>query len=144
MTKCYEPLEPWHWIDERNTDCSGTGGDIGFSGGDLARGNALESAVLMQLFTDKGDGRGWWGSYAMPFEPGSKLWTLRSRGKVDKDVIIDAERFVRDALDPLIGQGLAASYEVDVENIAGSLSIDVTFYSASGAVEYSNNIPWVF
>lgn len=143
---CLPPREPWHWFSQASDDCTTAGGDIAFSGGDLARGNELESAVLMQLLTDKSsNGRGgWWGSYDLPFEPGSHLWLLRERPKINREVLIDAERYVRDALDPLIEQGLAARYEVDVQNVNGVMQITVDMFNDGGERIYSNNFPWVF
>lgn len=146
MKKCEAPREPWHWFADQSEECSTAGGDIRFDGGDLARGSELESAVVMQLLTDRGDdvGQGWWGAYDMPFEPGSRLWKLRQRPRIDKDTLIDAERYVREAIDQLIAQGLAARYEVDVSGSNGSISIDVSMFDDSGRRIYSQNIPWVY
>ena len=147
MSKGCEPLrEPWHWFPTNSDDCKGAGADIAFQGGDLARGNELVSAVMMQILTDKssnGTG-GWWGSYDMPFEPGSHLWLLRDRPSLDKDTILDAERYVRDALDPLIKQGLASRYEVDVQAVDRRLQITIDMFDDGGSRIFTNEIPWVF
>lgn len=147
MVEYCAPLrEPWHWFPASDNDCKGNGGDIDFSGGDLARGNALASAVLMQLLTDKGENGegGWWGSYDLPFEPGSRLWKLRDKPSVNKNTLLDAERYVREALDPLIRQNLAARYEVDVQAVKGVLQITVDMFDDGGERIFSNAIPWVF
>lgn len=86
--------------------------------GEFAAGNALHSAVIMQLFTDKRlpddqaqridpfERGGWWGDAFAPFAMGSLLWTLYSEALSDKTASL-AERYVREALQPLITQGAA-------------------------------------
>lgn len=147
MSNICEPFrEPWHFFPSADDGCMGAGGDIAFSGGDFARGDALASAVLMQLLTDKSDNGvgGWWGAYDLPFEPGSRLWLLRQKPSINKDTIIDAERYVREALDPLIAQGLASRYEVDVRAVNRAMKITVEMFDDGGNRLLSNTIPWVF
>ena len=70
------------WVVESGT------GDWSISGGALASGDDLASAVLISLFTDglagdddippdgSGDRRGWWGDAGEDIPIGSKLWLL--------------------------------------------------------------------
>lgn len=139
--KCPPLKQPWHWFPVEANDCTEPSGDIAFANGDLATGDGLKSLILMQLSTDKRrDGqRGWWGDYAMPFEIGSYLWTLQRRSR-DADTLLDAERHVRDAIDPLINQGIAADYEVDVAYVARTLHITVTLFDRAGNALADNTV----
>jgi len=135
MRICPTYLEPWTWLPDNADDCSGPGGDVAFSGGDLAAGDQLRSIVMMQLLTDARDNgeRGWWGNYAMPFPIGSRLWTLRQRPR-NAETLIDAERLANEALAYLVTQGLAASFEVSAEFSGKVMNITVTLFSETGSV----------
>lgn len=145
-SQCGPSRLPAHWLSTDENGCSDIGADIGFENGDLARGSGLESAVLMQLLTDRrGDSQnGWWGNQFQPFEIGSQLWRLRERPGVTKTDLIDAERYVREAIDPLIDQGLAHRYEVEVSIEDRELKITLTFFDAGGERLYFNSLNWVF
>jgi len=119
--------------------------------GDLVDDNQLHSAVIIQLFTNKriaddniidlpldtNKKQGWWGDYFSDFEIGSLLWTLYRQYLTD-EIILDAERHVRDALQPLIDQGAAASSDVKitVDKARGYMIIEPLLLAQDGSLVY--------
>lgn len=152
----------WDWIPtEPPGDVSCAGGvlneqpwvaDWGVdSEGALAEDNQLHSAVVIQLFTDKRipndqneritdefNRGGWWGDYYGPFEIGSHLWTLKRAALTDQ-TIEDAERYAREALQPIVDQGGAAKLSVSVEanKTTGHMAINIGLFSRDGSRVYS-------
>lgn len=99
---------------------------------DIATDGALQTALLISLFTDRlanadddlpdnsGDRRGWWGDLAV--EPpadgtvdliGSRLWLL-SRAKQTTQTAIAAQGYVAEALQWMIDDGVAADVAATV------------------------------
>lgn len=105
-------------------------GDLVFSDNDLSIEEGLATAVLMSLFTDRraldddelpdtrsDDKRGWWGDLidGIPDDLiGSKLWLL-SRSKTTPEVLLQAEDYIREALEWMITDDIAASIDITVE-----------------------------
>ena len=109
-------------------DAANARGDWRVSGGRLATGHVLRSAVLISLFTDRvaqpdyqdtggdSDRRGWWQDTFDGRQIGSRLWQLRRRKIVDRDALAaEAADIAREALAWLVDTGLAATVSVDVE-----------------------------
>jgi phage gp46-like protein len=97
-------------------------------GGDLIRENGLETAIWMSIYSDRrasdddeiddnDDKRGWWGDQISSFENdeiGSKLWQL-DRSKTNDERIEKARQFIIESLEWLLDDGVAESYDVDVQ-----------------------------
>ena len=102
--------------------------------GDLATGDDLATAVTVALLTDglaepdellfehDGDRRGWWADQqagaiwnAAPI--GSRLWLLE-REKATESTRTRAERYIREALQPLADIGAIAGFDVALERSA--------------------------
>ena len=92
-------------------------------GGDFITAQALETAVMISLFTDaraapddvlpqgETDRRGWWGN-ALGEDPiGSRLWLLR-RARRRPETLNLARDYIREALAWLIEDGIARKVEV--------------------------------
>ena len=109
--------------------------DLALQNGALATEGGLENAVLLSLFTDARakpddvlpgdatDRRGWWGDAFAPSVDGvpvdgdrigSRLWLL-SREKIIPETIARARTYIREALQWMIDDGLAARIDVTVE-----------------------------
>ncbi|MEP9397938.1 phage GP46 family protein [Mesorhizobium sp. KR2-14] len=126
-------------------------GEIANRGGLRAR-SALETAVLICLMSDaradpeelRADdvNRGWPGDSfdvdraAGEVPLGSKLWLLLRRALDDEAVPRLAEGYAREALQPLIDQGAAASVTVKAtaDQARNRLDIAVTLTDRSGGV----------
>ncbi|MBS9720168.1 phage GP46 family protein [Tianweitania sp. BSSL-BM11] len=128
---------------------NGLTGDLAIdvASGDLRSANAIATAVLICLQTDRrvdiselpaGEtNRGWPGD-AFDLQPGdtplgSKLWLLRRRA-LSEDIDIEAEDYAREAIQPLIDQGLAVRQEVSVERLPlqNRLIVSVALYGRDG------------
>ncbi len=98
-------------------------GDWTISGGALASGNDLASAVLISLFTDRladtddvlpdssTDRRGWWGDDGAEKPIGSRLWLL-DRSRLNQAVCNTAAIYIREALQWILDDQVAAQLEV--------------------------------
>lgn len=98
-------------------------GDWALSGPDLQAGDDLATSVLLSLFTDRradpddqipdgsSDPRGWWGDQGADVPIGSKLWLL-DRSKKTEAVRLRAQNYIEDALQWLLGDGVAAAVTV--------------------------------
>ena len=104
-------------------------GDLGLQEGQLIQDEGLDSAILHSLFTDRratladvkplgrSDLRGWWGDLTLAAtgdQYGSLLWLLE-REKLNAATAERARQYAVDALKWLIEDGVAISYEVEVE-----------------------------
>jgi phage gp46-like protein len=155
MSNCDPNInDGWDWIaipsDEQFIELTNIA-DWQIKDGDLVNDNQLHSAVIIQIFTDKriaddniidlplgvDDKRGWWGDFFSPFEIGSLLWTLYRQYLTD-EVIENAQRYVQDALRPLIKQGAAAKSSVFIEanKTLGYMSICPVLYAQNGEETY--------
>ncbi|NWC92614.1 MULTISPECIES: phage GP46 family protein [unclassified Pseudomonas] len=110
--------------DISTTWISSTGnGDWSISGGALASGDDLTSAVLISLFTDRqandddvppdggNDLRGWWGDAGEDVLIGSRLWLL-DRSKLTPAVVNTAKIYIEEALKWLIDDQVALGVSV--------------------------------
>jgi phage gp46-like protein len=123
--------------------------------GGLTATRALETAIVIQLFTDKrmpvdhplrkyvdgDDLRGWWGdgvdvrSDLGESEMGSLLWVL-ARAPLTEDTRRWAETLASDALQTLIGQRIVARIDVTAiaEPAIGRLDLLVKVYRSNGSL----------
>lgn len=119
--------------------------------GGLVAQQAITTAVIICLQTDKradltelrdGDvNRGWPGD-AFDMEPddvplGSKLWLLR-RSALDEDIELRAADYAREAIQPLLDQGVAVRADVSATatRAGNRLDLDVGLYGRDGANLY--------
>lgn len=122
---------------------AGATGDWLLAGPALASGNDLESAVLISLFTDRvattddvipdgtTDPRGWWADD--PASPiGSRLWLI-FRAKRTQQTLGAAQNYAEQALQWLVDDGVAASFDVYVEwQERSRLAMRVTVFKTNG------------
>jgi len=130
-------------------------GDWSISGGALASGDDLASAVLISLFTDRqaddddippdggNDLRGWWGDAGEDVPIGSRLWLL-DRSKLTPAVANTAKIYIEEALKWLIDDQVALSVSAATV-IAGrsQLNAIVTITHRDGSVS-ALNYNWVW
>lgn len=100
-------------------------GDIKNSGSTPYLDPGFETYVLLCLFTNARASdqdtlpeedsfrEGWWGSALLEFELGSKLWLL-NKAKINNDTIALAEQYIKEALKPMIDDGIASKIEATV------------------------------
>ena len=114
----------------------------------------LETAVLIQLFTDARDSRpdaeerrGWFGdgvdldTRAGEAPLGSLLWTLE-RAALTPETGFAAESFARIALQPLVDQGLAERFDVshEIDASAGLLALRIVAVGETGTLIFDRSI----
>ena len=112
---------------------------------------ALESAVLISLFTDKrakrdsilpsdiSDKRGWWGDQVFPFidgdQIGSFLWLLE-RSKTQPNVLIEAKQYIKDALQWMVDDKVILKFVIKVERYINPpndrIDFNVVLYKTDG------------
>ncbi|MDY5420516.1 phage GP46 family protein [Actinobacillus porcinus] len=112
-------------------------GDLVDLDGTLLLDDTLTNAIIISLFTDaRVDGeRGWWGNSFAELEMGSKLWTLHRSKQID-DILEDAERYARDALQWMITDKLVSSLSVTATNPKQSmLLLTIIVTMPNGTVE---------
>ncbi|AYN86305.1 phage GP46 family protein [Commensalibacter melissae] len=116
---------------------------------DIKLDNALFSAVMVSLFTDRlaplepsftekksnigkvsGDRRGWWGDIFRDEPMGSRLWQLRRAVKTDQySVTLSAQDMIYESLQWMVNDGLVANIDVNVQWVKTGLlqfSINLT------------------
>ncbi|MDY4480304.1 MAG: phage GP46 family protein [[Pasteurella] aerogenes] len=112
-------------------------GDLVDLDGALLLDDTLTNVIIISLFTDarvNGE-RGWWGNSFAEFEMGSKLWTLHRSKQID-DILEDAERYARDALQWMITDKLVSSLSVTATNPKQSmLLLTIIVTMPNGTVE---------
>lgn len=124
-------------------------GDWLLAGGTLDGGRELATAVAVALFTDRtaeaddplphyaSDRRGWWGDHEAAevrggWPIGSRLWLL-SREKQLPATRARAETYIREALDPLVVNGIVSAYDLTVDWFAPErLGAEITLYRSGG------------
>jgi len=135
-------------------------GDLQVKNGDLVSDESLETAVIISLFTDKRasnddpllddrnqDKRGWWGDLINPDvegdEIGSKLWLLE-REKTTDNIFEKVNRYISEALNWMVEDGVIAKVETNVERqgIQGNdiLAFEIKIHKTNGreiALNYS-------
>lgn len=127
-------------------DAEGSQGDWLLAGyGQLVTAPALESAVMISLFTDARasaddrlppgdtDRRGWWGNALGDDSIGSRLWLLR-RSKRLPETLRRAEDYIREALAWLIEEQLAQRVEVSASWLSSTrMGATITIHQAGQA-----------
>ena len=121
-------------------------GDWTITGGEVATGGDLLTAVLVSLFTDKvlpddqpspdgsNDPRGWWADIYTEDPIGSLLWTL-SRATITNstELLGAAQKMCLDALNWMIGDGVASAIQVNTQWLAaGQMGISIVIAEPSG------------
>jgi phage gp46-like protein len=120
---CNKTTGPWHFT-EQTGDCPATPPDWVIINGDLGQVNEVNNAILIQAMTTKTE-TGWWGDDFLPFPIGSELNLLQGRPLTD-ELIVDAERMVRESFEPLVSQGLFDTFTVDGSISDGKLKMAIT------------------
>ena len=108
-----------------------------------ATGSALESAVLLALFTDRvatpdfkprdGNPRGHWSDAITGQQAGSNLWQLDQAKMTDVNVAL-AQNTAQLALQPLIDAGVASAIDVTAERQGQSCAMRITITAPTGTV----------
>lgn len=103
-----------------------------FADNDIVSDYSLYTSIIISLFTDARaaeddilpderdtDRRGWWGDATNPDKEddslGSKLWLLE-RSKVTQQTLLNADQYIKDALQWMLDEGIAKEIKVLVEN----------------------------
>lgn len=133
----------------------GTYGDYVLAGADLQKGDDLQTAVLISLFSDRvandddvipdntNDPRGWCGDQFSDVPIGSRLWFLR-RAKRTQQTLQDAQGYALEALQWLLTDGIVAAVDVYCQWQALSfLAMQVTIIEFNGNVR-TLNYQWVW
>lgn len=94
------------WDNEKATS------DWAFGSGDLKTAPAIESAVRVSLFTE----RGWWGDAFTGRQIGSRLHELdRAKKSSAGGLLLQARDFAKEALQWLVDDGIAAAIDVKTQ-----------------------------
>ena len=105
--------------------------DIRLEDNDILRDRTIESAVNIMIGTDRRvtleelrksgldltfpyNLRGWWGDTYRDRKIGSKLW-LNKRKKTNSNTLRTHRRYIKEALQPLITNGIAKSINIHAE-----------------------------
>lgn len=130
MAYCYSPMDSPAFFYGQG-DCGEPKHDLHIIKGDLKTAdsntiNGVISAVLIQLNTDKvyQSERGWWGDEFQGFEIGNLTWTM-PKMKTSDSYALRAEAYIRDALKPLINQGLFDEVRVETVQVVGGVEATV-------------------
>lgn len=169
-----QPLLQWDsvWVQQPLQSLTAEGGycDWALAGpeesdnsGGLRAKAALETAVLIQLFTDRhaeedqtlpdesGDRRGWWGDSVDLQEDlgerdiGSYLWLLE-RSTLSDETARQAEIYALEALEPLIEQGVVARSEVvaTAQPADGFLGLEVRLFSDDDQLSFDRKFDLIW
>lgn len=130
--------------------------------GNLKSDAGIETAVIIQLFTDKrlpdymdleegSDRRGWFGdkvdiqTESGEEEMGSLLWTLERQVLTD-EIARRAKFYAEEALQVLINQGAVERQEIVVEydRQKGMMWLDVKLFSHDGNVAYERKFQYLW
>jgi phage gp46-like protein len=130
--------------------------DLKIANNDLATDAGLETACYISLFTDRlvdqdevpygeTSRRGWWGDLFANVDGdliGSRLWLL-DRSKQIVDTLNQAEDYASEALQWLVDDGIASSFNVDAEfNSSGYMIITVLIYMPTGQKTFKFSTLW--
>lgn len=140
-----KPLQDITVVWDNKTGC----GEWQIEDNDFVLNNALYSAVMVSLFTDRlaplepslnekdsaigkvtGDRRGWWGDMLRDESMGSRLWQLKRAIKADQSsIILTAQDMIYEALQWMMNDGLVDHIDVDVQWVKNGIlqfSINLT------------------
>ena len=129
--------------------------DFNLSGGVLADGHDIKTAVIISLFSDRrakdddplpepsASRRGWWGDALNPQPIGSRLWLL-DREKQQSEVVARAREYAAEALAWLKAEGIADRIDVDASIVSpGMLGLFVSLFRAGSApARYRFEFAW--
>jgi phage gp46-like protein len=109
-----------------------------------ATGTALETAVLLAVFTDRvaspdykpmdGDPRGHWSDAYTGQSVGSNLWEL-DHSKMSSEAIALAQNSTQIALQPLIDSGAASAVDVIAQRQGQLCAMKITVTAPTGQAE---------
>lgn len=130
MSYCYTAMDSptFFYVSgecgEANHDLKIVKGDLKTA--DINTINSVISAVLIQLNTDKvyEQERGWWGDEFQSFPIGNLVWTMQMTKSTDS-YALQAEAYIRDALKPLMAQGLFDDIRIDTVRVIGGVEATV-------------------
>ena len=124
-----------------NNDLSEADLKYDYDAGDLYYDEGLETAVIISLFTDQraknddtlpdensDDKRGWWGDQISDIENdeiGSRIWLHAERAKTVEEVLIQVKQDVKNALQWLITDGVAAALEITTERQTNTSGLEI-------------------
>lgn len=133
MAYCYSPMDSPAFFDEQG-ECGEVNHDLKIIKGDIKTAdsntiNGVISAVLIQLNTDKAyqHERGWWGDEFQGFAIGNLAWTMQKMNSSDS-YALRAEAYIRDALKPLIAQGLFDEVRVETVQVVGGVEATLDIF----------------
>jgi phage gp46-like protein len=116
-----------------------------------ATGSALETAVLLALFTDRaaspdykpmdGNPRGHWSDAYTGNSIGSNLWEL-DHAKMTAANIALAQNSAQLALQPLIDAGVASAVDVFAERQGQLLALAIKVTAPSGVSQFRYDWAW--
>lgn len=116
-----------------------------------ATGSALETAILLALFTDRaaspdyvpfdGDGRGHWSDAYTGQPVGSNLWEL-DHSKMTPVAISLAQNSAQLALQPLIDAGVASAIDVLAERQGQLCAMRITVTAPTGISQFRYSWAW--
>lgn len=121
--------------------------------GDISTGQTLDTYILMCIFEEvRATGtevpaanrrRGWIGNESTPgFEQGSKAW-LFEQERVRGSVLAELGQVVRNALQPLIDDGLAEDVRVSTPKLQrGKVVVDIDLYRSGSPVDRKTYELW--
>ncbi len=125
-------------------------GDWVLAGSALQTGSALQSAVLISLFSDRmatpddvipdgsGNPRGWVGDLDSDYPIGSRLWLL-DRTKATSDVLTRASDYCYEALQWLIEDGIVGRFDILTEwTLPNMLGIQIIAHKQNGTTVSMN------
>lgn len=161
------PWPGWDTIWDPATQSAdwGLAGSAEGNAGGLAASAALDTAVILCLFTDRrcpaghplarfvedGDPRGWWGDGIdlrrdLGEAPlGSLLWLLE-RAAMLPEIEIWAKALIEEALAPLVARRVVVSIAVKVAARAGGHGLDwsVALYGRDGSLVYDRKFAFAW
>lgn len=121
----------------------------------LRSGDNLATQVLISLFSDRlaaaddpipdntDDRRGWWGDTGETYPIGSRLWLL-DRAKLTQDTPLKCKNYIDEALQWMIGDGVAASIVTETAiQLPSMLAARVTISRQDGT-RIAQNFAWVW
>lgn len=130
-------------------------GDWSMTGPWLTSGLDLDTALLLSLFSDRtaaaddklpdatNDRRGWWGDIGETVPIGSRLWLL-DRAKLSKATPLAAADYIKEALQWMLDDGVAAQIDVLTEvQLPSMLAAQITIHRQNG-VKVATSFAWVW
>ena len=136
-----------------NPNTNGYYADVDFQNGDFVGEEGLETMVLMCLFSDQwvakessynGESRGFFAEEAIGYNLGSKLWQL-DRSKLDKTTLSLFAQYAKEALEPLVHEGIYDRVETYAQKGEDKNRLDffIAGYRPDGEIDqYKYKLLW--